>query len=260
MNDTVLLEVNDGVAAVTLNRPAQKNALNIEMRDALAEVVERLRDDAAIKAVVLHGAGGAFCAGGDVVGMLDAAQTGLVWRERLRQLNRWFAELVNLEKPVVAAVDGPAYGAGMNLALAADFIVATPRTKFCAVFGRIGLVPDLGGMYLLPRIVGLQRAKEIVFSTRVVGAEEAQRLGMVFEIVPPETLLPTALELAGRFRTAATGALGIAKTIMNQSFQLDQRAMADFEALAQTVCRDTEHHREAVRRFTGKQPPLFAWE
>ena len=260
MDDTLLLEVNEGVAVLTLNRPAQKNALDTSMRVAIEAALPRLRDDGSIKAVVLRGAGDAFCAGGDVAGMLDAELKGLAWRDRLRALNRWFGELVNLEKPVIAAVDGPAFGAGFSLVLAADFVVATPRAKFCAVFGRIGLVPDLGAMYLLPRAVGLQRAKEIVFTTRVLGADEAKALGIVFEIVEPADLQAHALALAGRFRGAATGALGMAKTIMNQSFQLDRHAMAELEAYAQTVCRDTAHHHEAVQRFVDKQPPLFSWD
>jgi 2-(1,2-epoxy-1,2-dihydrophenyl)acetyl-CoA isomerase len=260
MNDTVLLDVNDGVAVLTLNRPAQKNALDLAMRDALAAAVPRVRDDAAIKALVLRGAGEAFCSGGDVARMQDTSLAGPPWREGMRALHRWFGELAELEKPVIAAVDGPAFGAGFSLALAADFIVATPRAKFCAVFGRMGLVPDLGCLFMLPRIVGLQRAKEIVFTTRVVTAGEAHALGIVFEVVPAEALQAQALELASRFRHAATGALGMAKNLLNQSFHLDRHAMAEMEACAQTVCRDSPEHCEAVQRFKDKKPPLFSWE
>jgi 2-(1,2-epoxy-1,2-dihydrophenyl)acetyl-CoA isomerase len=259
-NDTVLLDLADAIATITLNRPAQKNALNLEMRDALAEAIAQVRDDNEVKAVILHGAGGAFCSGGDIESMLDPSQTGLVWRERMRKLHRWFPELVNLEKPVIAAVDGVAFGAGFNLALAADFILATPRARFCAVFGRVGLVPDLGGLYLLPRIVGLQRAKEIVFSARIMDAEEVQRYGIVYAIHPEDALPTAARHLAARFKDASTGALGMAKTILNQSYHLDQRALAEMEAYAQTVCRETEYHRQMIARFVEKQPPLFDWE
>jgi len=179
----VLTAVQDGVGSITLNRPETRNALSQSMRPALAEAIAQMRDDAQVHAVILTGAGGAFCSGGDVSQMLDTSRTGLPFRAGMRDLHRWFRELVNLEKPVIAAVDGPAFGAGLGLALAADFVLATRQAKFCAVFGRIGLVPDLGVMHLLPRIVGLQKAKELVFTTRVVAAEEARQLGIVYDVV-----------------------------------------------------------------------------
>jgi 2-(1,2-epoxy-1,2-dihydrophenyl)acetyl-CoA isomerase len=260
MDKYVLVESSEGVAVITLNRPTQRNPLSLQMREELATAVARVRDDVEVKAVIITGAGGAFCAGGDLTQMQDPAQTGMVWRERIRRLHRWFPELVNLEKPVIAAVHGAAYGAGLNLALAADFVLATPKASFCAVFGRIGLVPDLGGMYLLPRIVGLQRAKELVFSARAVGAEEAKNLGMVYGIVQEDELLTRAKALAARFTDASTAAIGMAKSIMNQAFHLDAHAMAEMEAYAQTVARETSYHREAVAGFASKQPPKFDWD
>lgn len=257
---TVLVDVAEGIARITLNRPQARNALSLQMREEMAAAVARVRDDASVFAVLLTGAGGAFCSGGDLSQMLDAAQQGMAWRERIRRLHRWFPELVNLEKPVIAAVDGPAFGAGFSLALAADFIVATPRASFCAVFGRVGLVPDLGAMQLLPRIVGLQRAKELVFSTRVVAAEEARALGIVWRIVPPEQLQDAARALAARFADASTDAIGMAKSIMNQAFHLDAHAMAELEAYAQTMARHSDYHQQAVQRIRAKQPPRFDWK
>lgn len=258
--DTLQLEVSAGVALLTLDRPAQRNALSVQMRDELAQAVAQVRDDEAVQALIVTGAGGAFCAGGDVAQMLDPAQAGLAWRERIRRLHRWFPELVNLEKPVIAAVDGPAYGAGLSLALAADFILATPRARFCAVFGRLGLVPDLGAMQLLPRIVGLQQAKELVFTARSFGADEARTLGIVHRVVPVEALLHEARALAARLAEGSTAAIGMAKSIMNQAFHLDAHAMAELEAYAQTVARATDYHRQAVERFGAKQPPRFDWD
>lgn len=220
-----------------------------------------MRDDAQVHTVILTGAGGAFCSGGDISQMMDASQAGLPWRQRMRSLHQWFPELVNLEKPVIAAVDGPAFGAGLSLALAADFVLCTRRAKFCAVFGRIGLVPDLGAMHMLPRIVGLQKAKELVFTARTVQAEEARSLGMVYEIVEDgEALQAAAVALARRFGEASTAAIGMAKTAMNQAFELDARAMAELEAYAQTMCRGSDYHQEAVQRFKDKQPTRFDWD
>lgn len=258
---SVLTTVHDGVGTITLNRPEARNALNQAMRPALAAAIAQMRDDAQVHTVILTGAGGAFCSGGDVGQMLDASRTGLPFRSGMRNLHQWFPELVNLEKPVIAAVDGPAFGAGLGLALAADFVLATRRAKFCAVFGRIGLVPDLGVMHLLPRIVGMQKAKELVFTTRTVGAEEARQLGIVYGIVDDgEALQDAAQALARRFGDASTTAIGMAKNIMNQAFELDARAMAELEAYAQTMCRGSAYHQDAVQRFRDKQPLRFDWD
>lgn len=257
----VLTTVQDGIGTITLNRPEARNALNQAMRPALAEAIARMRDDAQVHTVILTGAGGAFCSGGDIGQMMDASQVGLPWRERIRNLHQWFPELVNLEKPVIAAVDGPAFGAGLSLALAADFVIATRRAKFCAVFGRIGLVPDLGAMRLLPRIVGQQKAKELVFTARTVDAAEAKDLGIVYDIVEDGgALQDAALALARRFGEASTAAIGMAKTIMNQAFELDARAGAELEAYAQTMCRGSAYHQDAVQRFRDKQPLRFDWD
>lgn len=257
----VLTHVTNGVGTITLHRPEARNALNMPMRTALADAVARMRDDASVHTVVITGSGGAFCSGGDLSQMQDASQSGLPWRNRIRSLHQWFPELVNLEKPVIAAVDGPAFGAGLSLALAADFVIATRRAKFCAVFGRIGLVPDLGGMYLLPRIVGHQKAKELVFTARTVEAPEAQQLGMVYQVVEDASALAQATQaLAAKFGEASTAAIGMAKSIMNQAFELDAHAMAEMEAYAQTVCRGTDYHQDAVLRFRDKQPLRFDWD
>jgi len=256
----VLLESSGGIAQITLNRPTQRNALGLQMRDELAKAIADVRDDEAVKVVIITGAGSAFCAGGDITGMQDMTQMGMIYRERVRKLHRWFPELVNMEKPVIAAIRGAAYGAGLNLALAADFVIASQDATFCTAFGRMGLIPDLGGMYLLPRIIGLQRAKDLVFSSRLVQAEEAHRLGIVYSVVANDDLLAEAHRLAQRFTSASTAALGMSKSIMNQAFHLDAHAMAELEAYAQTVARGTSYHAQSVTRFAEKQPPMFDWE
>lgn len=257
----VLTAVQDGIGTITLNRPEARNALSQDMRPALAAAVAQMRDDPQVHAVILTGAGGAFCSGGDISAMLDSSRTGLAFRKGMRELHQWFPELVNLEKPVIAAVDGPAFGAGLSLALAADFVLATRRAKFCAVFGRIGLIPDLGAMHLLPRIVGMQKAKELVFTARAVDAEEAKALGMVFDIVEDGAALALAAQaLAQRFGQASTAAIGMAKTIMNQSFESDARTIAEMESYAQAACRGSAYHQDAVQRFKAKEPLRFDWD
>jgi 2-(1,2-epoxy-1,2-dihydrophenyl)acetyl-CoA isomerase len=260
-NSAVLTTVENGVGTITLNRPEARNALGLEVRDGLAQAVVQMRDDANVHTVVLTGAGGAFCSGGDISLMLNSQQGSVAHRERMRALHQWFAELVNMEKPVIAAVDGPAFGAGLSLALAADCVLATRRAKFCAVFGRIGLVPDLGAMQLLPRIVGLQKAKELVFTARTVGADEAKALGMVYDIAEDAAALQQATQqLAARFAGASTVAIGMAKNIMNQAFELNAHAMAELEACAQAICRGSDYHLDAIDRFKNKQPLRFDWD
>ena len=259
--DVLLIERHGGTAVLTLNRPEARNALDPALRDAFAAALPQLRDDPEVKAVVITGAGGHFCAGGDVKAM-NPANPGqdkvFGGRERLLRLDRWFDELVDLEKPVIAAVDGVAFGAGLSLALAADIVLASPRARFCSVFARLGFVPDAGGMYLLPRAVGLGRAKEMVFSARVVEAQEALAIGLVQRICEGD-VLQAALEHAARFQHAPTAALGIAKTVMNHAFESERREVYAQEALAQALCLQSEFHKEAARRFVEKQPPLYQW-
>lgn len=257
---SVRFSVENEIARLVLNRPGQRNALDLDMRDEIERAVHQLRAERNAKALVITGAGGAFRAGGDLRALSESRRPATVNRERIRRLHVWFSELLDLEIPVVAVVDGPAFGAGLNLALAADFILATPRSQFCAVFIRIGLVPDLGGPQLLPRIVGLRRAKEIVFSGRVIGVEEARSLGFVHEIVPPGDPLAIGVAFAERFRNAPTEAIGMVKTILNQSFNLDRHALAELESYAQAVALDTPYHHAAVADFLAKKPLGFAWE
>lgn len=249
----------DGTLLLTLNRPDRRNAIDIPMRLLLLEALSAAKDDSAIKAIVIAGRGNHFCSGGDVSLMGGKRPSPADVRERMKLLQRLCTTLINMEKPVIAAVDGVAFGGGFSLALAADFVLGTPRTRFCAAFGRIGLVPDMSIMYLLPRVLGLQRAKEIVLSTRVIGADEALRLGLLFSIVDPSSLQDEALKMAARFHGASTSAIGMTKTILNQSFNQDEQAMGQLEAYAQAIALTDPFHHEAARRFLAKEPLPFSW-
>jgi len=261
MNHTaVLLDFDDGVATLTLNRPEARNAMSADMHRVLHDLVDQVAQDSAVRAVVLTGRGGAFCAGGDTKTIENAEPTFAEDQHRFDRVHELLYRLVELPKPVVAAVDGPAFGAGCNLALAADFILATPRARFCQVFGRIGLVPDFGGLFLLPRIVGLQRAKDLMFSARAVDAQEAQQLGIVYQVVPADDLQARAHALARRFCAASTVAIGMTKRALNRSFQADFHLMSHLEMSAQNRLRDDPYVRDAVARFNRKEALRFAWE
>jgi len=229
------------------------------MRDEIAQCLAALKRDREVRALVLTGAGGAFCAGGDLRSIGSAQLDGAGWRERMKDAHAWVGALIALDRPVIAAVDGPAFGAGFSLALAADFIVASPRARFCLSFMKLGLVPDFGALYTLPRIVGVQRAKELMLSAREVAADEAQRLGIVFEIVEAERVLARAQALAATFVGASPMAVSLVKRALAAAPAASLDTMLDFEADAQALCFGSADHREAVARFLDKQPAAFRW-
>lgn len=258
---TLTLSIADGVATLTLSRPEARNALSDTMKAELADVVPRLAADAAVRAVVLAGAGGVFCAGGDLRAMeaVRAQMTGERWRERMRSLHPLVRALIELDKPLIAAVDGAAFGAGFSLALMADFVLASPAARFCLSFMRVGLVPDFAAMYTLPRVVGVQRAKELMLSAREVGADEALALGLVMEVQPADALLARAQALARSFNGASPLAVSLIKGEAGMALATDLRTLLAREADQQAQCFETEAHRGAVQRFLARQPAAFQW-
>jgi enoyl-CoA hydratase/carnithine racemase len=257
---TLLFEPSGGVATVTLNRPAAKNALDTTTADELTALFRALHRDETVRAIVLTGAGGSFCAGGDVKAMGQGAPRSAEQRragmQRYRDLT---TTLAALDKPLIAAIDGVAYGAGLSLALLADIVLVSERVRFAMVFHRIGLVPDLGAWYTLPRVVGLQRAKELVFSAREVGAAEALQMGLALEVLAPAALLPRALAIAHSFEGASATAMSLSKQALQASLQSDLGTMLDLEASAQAIAAGSDHARESVRRFVAREPAQFQW-
>ncbi len=253
--------VADNIATITFNRPAARNALDAEMSDGLERALIDIEANQDIRAVILTGAGGAFCAGGDVRSMNDTADrmTAEARRARMRHGHRTVARLAALDRPVIAAVEGPAFGAGFSLALLADMVIATEGARFCMAFARIGLIPDYGALYTLPRIVGIARAKEIIFSAREVGAVEAKELGIVLEVVQAGALMSRARALAAALVQASPLALSLTKTALNTSLDSNFTTMLDLEATAQGVAAASDYAREAFRRFAAREPARFSW-
>lgn len=249
----------DGVATLTMDRPEAKNALSAELKDAFATAVPALARDPAVRAVVLTGANGAFCAGGDLRGMLASRSSMDVvgWRQRMQAVQPWMRALVELDKPLIAAVDGAAYGAGFSLALMADFVLVSPRARFCMSFMKVGLVPDFAAMYSLPRVVGVQRAKELMLSAREVGADEALRLGIAMELVPAADLLDRANLLARSFVGASPLATSLIKRELGMALATDLSTSLSAEADHQALCFQSQYHVQAVQAFIDKQPPAF---
>lgn len=261
--EKMTFEVDDGVAIVTINRPEARNALDEAVRRDFDRAITRIEEGAGrtIHAAVLTGAGRAFCAGGDLKTLQESSgKPASHTRQRLRDSHRLLTRWLNLDVPTIAAVDGAAAGAGFSLALACDFVIASPRARFILSFGRIGLVPDWGALYLLPRIIGLQKAKELAFSARILEPEEAHTLGIVYDIVEEGEAVSQAVAFANRFRNASTLAIGMTKSMLNQSFERDLATSLDLEASAQAIANNSDYHRDAVARFLDKQPSLFDWE
>jgi len=253
----LLCEVEAGVATLTLNRPAVLNALNLALKAELAERIAELGKRRDVRAIVLTGSGGAFCSGGDIREM-DPGRTPADTRERLLALHRTlFTPLATIEKPVIAAVNGTAVGAGLSLALACDFIFAAERAVFGAVFSSRGLVPDAGAAFRLVRYVGVARAKELAFSGRLFGAGEALQLGLVQRVVADDDLLRETQAYAATLASGATVALGLTKRLLDLAPTSTQDEMVEHEIGAVIQAIGTADHAEALSAFAEKRKPSF---
>ena len=253
----LLCQVAAGVATLTLNRPAVLNALNLALKSSLATQIAELGGRRDVRAIILTGNGRAFCSGGDIREM-DAGRTPADTRERLLALHRnVFTPLAAMEKPVIAAVNGPAVGAGMSLALACDLVFAAESASFSAVFSRRGLVPDAGAAFRLVRFVGVAKAKELAFSGSSIGAAEALQIGLVQRVLPDATLLDEAQAFAATLAQGATVALGLSKRLLDLASNSSLEAMIEHEIGAVIQAVGTADHAEALRAFAERRPPLF---
>ncbi len=250
---TVAYERVDGVAILTLNRPDKLNSFTPELHRELAAALEEVEGDDAVRAVLLTGAGRAFCAGQDL-SALDMAHVG----ETIEHLyNVLVRRLRLLPKPIVAAVNGVAAGAGANLALACDIVLAARSASFIQAFAKIGLIPDTGGTYFLPRLVGSARAMALVLTGDPIGAEQAAEWGMIWRAVDDAALMDEALGLARRLAAGATKGLGLAKQALNESLANDLYDQLAAERELQVKAADTEDCREGIAAFLAKRPPRF---
>lgn len=254
MADPVRVEHEDAVATVTLDLPEKRNALTLELRLALLHALEALTQDPACRAVVLTGAGGAFCAGGDLSAMRAGDPLGA--RRRLGIIHAIVRLLAGGPKPVVAAVEGAAFGAGLSLAAAADVVVAGEGARFCASFVRVGLMPDAGLLWTLPQRVGLGPAKRMMLEGAVVDAREALALGLADQVTPAGGALAAAGE---RARTLAAGppvALALIRSVLARA-PADLQTILAAEADGQALLFSTEDHAEGRAAFFDRRPPRF---
>lgn len=259
-SDRVLVEVDGrGVGTLTLNRPERLNALVADMRDRIAEGLESLGSDDAVRVIVVTGAGRAFCSGADV-GYLDEMLEGgrLEEARALVEAGRRIARtVVAAPVPVIAALNGPAAGGGANLALACDLRIASDRAAIGQTFNRIGLHPDWGGTYFLPRLVGPARAAELIFTGEMVDADRALQMGLVNRVVPHDEFPDAVDELAGRLADKPALPLRLAKGALRESLSSSLEEMLDREDEAQAACFRSATAREGIRAFLEKREADF---
>ena len=254
------LTVDHAIATITLNRPDKRNAMSDAMRSEFIDALERVAADKAIKALVLTGAGKGFCAGGDISGMekrmnAPAGEVGFNGWHRQQRVHHTQALLHTMPKPVIAAVNGAASGLGADTALACDFIIASEWASFTWSYIHRGIIPDGGGMYFLPRRIGLSKAKELIFTGRKVEIDEAVKLGIVDRKTSGDTLLADAQAWAAELGKASATALALTKTIINQSFELSAHDVFAQGSQAQGICYTSTEHRESVMAFLAKSAP-----
>ncbi len=257
----LLLEKEGGSATITLNVPEKLNALNDNIRTNLPLAADEIARDDNVRVVIVTGAGRGFCSGADV-GRQAARIAGEVADTSRQARIEIIGELANvfprLNKPVIAAVNGPCVGAGFSIALSCDIRIASETARFGSVFILRGLGPDTGITHFLPNIVGISKALELMFTGEIISAAEAERLGIVSRVVPPDELMKTARELATRIAQQAPIPIELTKKIVWRGSLGDITRQLDLETYSQQICRQTEDHREAVRAFLDKQPqPQF---
>lgn len=240
---------------ITLNAPEKRNALIMEMRNELLDSLEKAENNDEIRCIVLTGEGKAFSAGGDLTALQELK--ALEGRNRLQASQPLMLKLLEIEKPIIVAVNGAAAGAGFSLTLLCDFIVASDEAFFVQSFVNVGLIPDFAAMHFLPTLIGMQKAKELMFLGERITAEEAERLGVVNRVVSADNLLAETMKIAETMASKAPIPIGMMKKIMNRHLNRDLHTLLELEAQGQDICFQTDDFKEGVQAFFEKREPQF---
>jgi 2-(1,2-epoxy-1,2-dihydrophenyl)acetyl-CoA isomerase len=254
--ESILYDVRDRVATITLNRPEVLNAFGPGTMQELIQALHQAEDDPQVGCVVITGAGRGFCAGADVRGFQEAIQQqgprlSAVASESAPQL------MFNMKTPLIAAINGPAVGLGATLPLPCDIRIASDQARIGYVFARVGLIPEFGSTFFLSRIVGMAKAKELVFTTRIIDAEEALSIGLVNKVVPHERLMEETMDMASTVARGPTRILGLAKQAMHRGLTSDLVEAEEQEAKGLGICQRSPEHAEGVKAFLEKRQPRF---
>lgn len=254
---TIRLEKDDGLATLTLNRPDKLNAICPELITELLDAIADIEADEEVRAVLLTGSGRAFCAGGDLRELLSQSDNPVEMMASSRQGARLITGMRSMPKPWVAAVNGPAIGAGCNLALGCDIIIAAREATFSQAFMNLGLHPDTGGVYLLSRLVSTARACELIFTGRTIEADEAERIGLINRVVPAGDLGKTSRELALSLAHGPSKAIGMAKASIYQAVSMDMASILEAEVRAVCLSIATKDAQEGIKAILEKRKPEF---
>lgn len=254
MFETIQYEIKNRTAWITLNRPDKLNAFTEQMNKEITRAVKDVKRDEAVRCLVITGSGRAFSAGEDLGGLEDDTDYANILRNRYHPM---LQELATLEKPVVAAVNGTAAGAGMSLALACDFRLVSEKASFIEAFIHIGLVPDCGNLYYLPRLVGQAKALELAILGEKVPAQEAKQLGLATKVFSEEEFLEQVTTFADQIADKPTKAIGLIKRYIQESWELSLDQLLEKEAYAQQAAGNTADHQEGVEAFLNKRKPVF---
>ena len=254
--NNIILEAEGGVAILALNNPESRNPLTQETKEEMLSALGEIERADELRTLVITGRGVAFCAGGDIR-KISQELTPEEISQVMKKSQQLLWKILNLEKPVVAAVNGDAFGMGCNLVLAADFAIASEKARFSEVFIRLGLIPDFGALYFLPRLIGLWKTKELVYLGNTVNAEEAKEIGLIYKVVPQNELEKETMILANRLAEMPTKAIGRAKKVLGRTFEMTLSEILEEEIRSQTFLSKTEDHREALRAFWEKRQPKF---
>jgi Enoyl-CoA hydratase/carnithine racemase len=258
-DETLLRGSADGVLTLTLNRPDALNAFTVEMKEALLAALKEAARDESVRVVILTGAGRAFSAGQDLKERQGPNVNDLGSELRTRY-NPIISAMRRLEKPIIGAINGVAAGAGISVAMACDIVIASDKASFTEAFVRVGLVPDTGSSWFLPRLVGYQRAAQMMFTGDPVDAATAERIGLVNRVVAADALMEEATAIAARLAQAAPIALALAKRALNRALQSGLDEALEFEAQLQSIAGRSADHKEGVAAFVEKRPPKFTGE
>ncbi len=257
--ETIIFEKKDGIATITLNRPENLNALNLKMGKEFAEVCESCLKDPDVKVVVITGAGRAFCSGGDLKAAKEFLETNP--QKYFQDLTKFFhsaiTDIRRMPKPVIASINGPAGGAGFSLALACDLRIASEKAFFKQAYTSVGLTPDGGWTYFLPRLIGLSKVFELVFLDKILDAKEAEKLGIIHKVVLEEKLMETTYSIAKNLVEGATIAFAESKKLLNETLHFTLETQLENERRGLVKCAGTEDFREGLIAFLERKKPKF---
>lgn len=255
MDEQVLYAVENGVATITMNRPKAMNSMNDGLIDGLHAALDKVEADAEVKAVVLTGNGKAFCAGGDL-SYLNGLEGAAEKKAFIAKVGNVAKRITTIEKPFIAMVNAVAAGAGVNLMLACDLVYASDKARFMEAFAKVGLIPDCGGLYFLPKVVGILKAKELMFTADLIDAATAEKYGMVNYIIPDAELQEKTYAMANRLAASAPIAIGLMKKYLNNTALTLDEVLA-IEETTQPLLMGTEDCKEGIAAFYGKRAPEF---